>query len=125
MNAAISFFVRAGSLKTAGRGSGSTATRGSFGAPAAAASAFAMRAIDSRIRLRVASLYVRTVSCSLTSSGMMLCLVPPWIEPTVTTAGSSGLCSRETIVCRPRSMRAAMTIGSIVVCGVEPWPPLP
>jgi len=31
---------------------------------------------------------LRTVICIFTSSGMMLCLVPPWIAPTVTTAGS-------------------------------------
>ena len=29
---------------------------------------------------------------------MMLCLVPPWIEPTVTTAGWIGSTSRLTIV---------------------------
>ena len=33
--------------------------------------------------------------------------------------------SRLTIVCRSRTMRAASTIGSMVVCGAEPWPPLP
>ena len=56
---------------------------------------------------------VRTVSCSFTSFGMMLCFVPPWIEPTVTTHGSSGFTSRLTIVCRSRMIRAASTIGSI------------
>ena len=56
---------------------------------------------------------------------MMLCLVPPWIEPTVTTAGSPGSISRLTIVCRSTTTRAASTIGSIVRCGQAPWPPLP
>ena len=46
---------------------------------------------------------------SLTSLGMMLCLLPPWIEPTVITAGSVGLVSRLMIVCRSRTSRAAMT----------------
>ena len=40
------------------------------------------------------------MSCSLQSSGMTLCLVPPWIEPTVITAGSIGFVSRLMIVCR-------------------------
>jgi hypothetical protein len=45
--------------------------------------------------------------------------------PTVTTAGSNGLVSRATIVWRARTVRAAMTIGSTVFCGAEPWPPRP
>ena len=56
---------------------------------------------------------------------MMLCFVPPWIEPTVTTAGSIGLTSRLTIVWRSRTRSAARTIGSTVFCGIAPWPPLP
>ena len=31
---------------------------------------------------------------------MTLCLVPPWMEPTVTTAGSVGSISRLTSVCK-------------------------
>ena len=50
-----------------------------------------LRLIDSINCSRTGSLNVRSVSWSFTSSGMMLCLVPPWIEPTVTTAGSTGL----------------------------------
>ena len=65
------------------------------------------------------------MSWSLTSSGMMLCLVPPWIEPTVTTAGSLGSISRLTIVWRSTITSAARTIGSTVRCGQAPWPPLP
>src|SRR5262249_35143488 len=113
------------SLTSAGVTSpGSTLTIGS-GAPAAIASPFAMRTMPSRMCLRTESLVVRTVICNFTSLGMMLCLVPPWIEPTVTTAGSRGLVSRLTSVCRSSTMRAAMTMGSMVVCGAEPWPPLP
>src|SRR5262249_23661262 len=44
---------------------------------------------------------------------------------TVTTAISPGFTSRETIVCKVRIVRAAITIGSIAVCGADPWPPLP
>ncbi len=57
------------------------------------------------------------MSCSLTSSGMMLCLVPPWIEPTVITAGSSGDTCRLTTVCRLVIRSAARVTGSWVVCG--------
>ena len=67
----------------------------------------------------------RTVSWSFTSLGMMLCFVPPWIEPTVTTTGSSGSVSRLTMVCRSRMMRAESTMGSMVMCGAAPCPPLP
>ena len=55
----------------------------------------------------------------------MLCFVPPWIEPTVTTAGSIGFISRLTIVCRSRTSLAAITIGSIVLSGLAPCPPRP
>ena len=84
-----------------------------------------MRSIAFSTWSRVSVLVVRTVSCSFTSFGMMLCFVPPWIEPTVTTHGSSGFTSRLTIVCRSRMIRAASTIGSTVRCGAAPWPPLP
>ena len=56
---------------------------------------------------------------------MMLFLRPAWIEPTVTTAISRGSTSRETTVCRRMTVAAAITIGSIVACGREPWPPRP
>jgi hypothetical protein len=56
---------------------------------------------------------------------MMLFLVPAVTYPTVTTANSPGLTSRATIVCSASTVRAAITIGSTVVCGAEPWPPLP
>ena len=42
---------------------------------------------------------------------MMLCFVPPWIEPTVTTIGSSGLFSRLAMVCQALMISAASTIG--------------
>src|SRR5437763_281164 len=63
--------------------------------------------MPSRIWRRTLSLRVRTVNCSLTSAEIMLCLVPPWIEPTVTTAGSVGSVSRLTSVCKSRTLRAA------------------
>ncbi len=52
-----------------------------------------------------------------TSSGMTLPLVPPWMAPTVSTAGSMGEISRLTMVCRAMMMRAESTTGSMVVCG--------
>ena len=47
---------------------------------------------------RLLSEKARVVSSSLTSSGMMLRLVPPWMSPTVTTEGSWGSSSRLTMV---------------------------
>jgi len=84
-----------------------------------------MRSIDASTRCRTSGLYVRTVSSSFTSSGMMLRFVPPWIAPTVTTAGSSGEFSRLTIVCSASTISEARTTGSFVDCGDAPWPPIP
>ncbi len=79
-----------------------------------------MRSIEARTRLRTSGLYVRTVMSNFTSSGMMLRLVPPWNEPTVTTAGSSGESSRLTMVCNASTNWDARTIGSLVDCGAAP-----
>ena len=56
---------------------------------------------------------------------MMLFFSPAWIEPTVTTAISRGSISRDTTVCRRMTVAEAITTGSIVACGREPWPPRP
>ncbi len=77
----------------------STSTVGS-GAWWARARPSTRRRIPSSSCCRTDSEKARSVSWSLTSSGMMLCLVPPWIEPTVRTAGSPGAISRLTIVWR-------------------------
>src|SRR5471032_1694209 len=55
---------------------------------------------------------------------MMLATVPPWIAPTVITAGDNGLVSRETMVWMASTERAAMTMGSTVlwVCPVTAAP---
>jgi hypothetical protein len=100
-------------------------TSGSFGALAARASPLASRSIAVSTRLRASGLKVRTVRESLTCSGMMLATVPPWMLPTVITAGSIGLFSRDTIVCKPRIVRAAITMGSTVVWGAAACPPRP
>ena len=55
----------------------------------------------------------------------MLAAVPPWITPTVTTAGMVGLTSRDTTVCNCATSIAAATMGSIVVCGYAACPELP
>ena len=55
----------------------------------------------------------------------MLFFRPAWTEPTVTTATSRGSTSRETIVCSRMMVAAAITTGSMVACGREPWPPRP
>ena len=100
-------------------------TIGSFGEFAATDSALAIRAMPSSISLRTSGLYVRSVICSATESGMMLYLVPPWIDPTVSTTGSNGSFSRETSVCQPSTVFAAITIGSTVASGCAPCPLLP
>ena len=51
---------------------------------------------------------------------MMLFLLPASIRPTVTTAVSRGLISRDTTVCKRITVAAAITTGSIVVSGSEP-----
>lgn len=56
---------------------------------------------------------------------MTLAVSPAWNDPTVTTARSPGATSRATTDCTRWTNDAAMTIGSTVVSGREPWPPLP
>ncbi len=97
----------------------------SAGAWAASATPRAMRSISSRMSFLASGAYERTVSWRRTSSGMMLAAVPPWIEPTVTTAGSTGSMRRLTIVCTAVTNWAAITIGSLVTCGRAPCPPTP
>jgi hypothetical protein len=65
------------------------------------------------------------LSLMVASSGMMFSLVPACSEPTVSTALSSGETSRETIVCSRITVAAAITTGSIEVCGCEPCEPRP
>ncbi len=101
-----------------------TRTSGS-GALAPRAAALHLRSMALSTWSRTPSLVERTVSCNFTSFGMMLCLVPPWIDPTVTTTGSVGFTSRDAIVCKSRIIFAANTMGSTVVCGAAPCPPLP
>ena len=95
------------------------------GALWASASPLARRRIPSTSWSETSGLNDLRVSWSRTSLGMMLCLVPPWIEPTVTTAGWIGLISRLTIVWRSSTSRAARAIGSTVFWGIAPWPPFP
>ena len=85
----------------------------------------ARRRMPSMSWSRTSSRKARRVSCRRTSSGMTLDLLPPWNEPTVTTAGSVGSTSRLTIVWRSSTRADASTIGSIVRSGIAPCPPLP
>ena len=84
-----------------------------------------MRPIFSGSARPVVSVNDRAVPVSRTEPGMMLNAVPPWIEPMVTTAASSGEISRDTTVCSASTMRAAATMGSAVSCGAAPCPPRP
>ncbi len=56
---------------------------------------------------------------------MRLLTVPAWMPPTVSTAVSVGAISRDTTVCSRTMIMAASTTGSMVCCGMAPWPPLP
>ena len=62
---------------------------------------------------------------SIAVSGMMFSFVPAWMVPTVTTAVAPGSMPRDAIVCSFITVDAAITTGSTVVCGDEPWPPWP
>ncbi len=73
----------------------------------------------------VFSVSPRVVISRVTDGGMMFGLVPPWMDPTVTTAMSLGDISRDTIVCRSSTTRAAITIGSTPKCGLAPCAPWP
>ncbi len=65
------------------------------------------------------------MSWSFTSSGITLNELPPWMDPTVTTAGSNGEVSRLTMVCRASTIWEASTMGSFALWGTAPWPPTP
>lgn len=58
-------------------------------------------------------------------SGMMFSLVPLCRDPTVTTAAWFAPTSRETTVWRRITTAAAITTGSTVFSGADPWPPRP
>ena len=56
---------------------------------------------------------------------MRLLLAGAWTLPAVTTAISPGGVSRDTMVCSRTMIMAASTTGSMVCCGMAPWPPFP
>lgn len=77
------------------------------------------------IRSSTSSVKVRTVPCSSTLSGTTFVASPAWTMVTETTPASMGLTLRLTMVCRPRMSWAATGSGSITMCGMAAWPPLP
>ncbi len=90
-----------------------------------ARAAWAMCSAVSLMRLwtssRISSSKVRIVPRSSTESGMMFSRTPPLIAPTVTTTGSRVMSTwRLTIVCRPSTTCAAVTIGSTPCHGIAP-----
>ena len=113
-----------GSLTTTGNDC-VTVISGSAGAAAAAASARTMRSIAASVFARTDSSKVRTDSRSSAWSGMTFSTVPACSAPTVTTALSAGATSLDTIVWSRSTVAAAITTGSTVVSGREPWPPCP
>ena len=106
------------SLSVSGNRSNSS-NSGSCGQSEAWHSARTMRSMASSTVRRVASLNVRTFSCSVACSGMTLLFVPAWMLPTVSTAVSPGATSRATTVCNRTTIIAARTTGSIAACGIE------
>src|SRR2546430_8984619 len=56
---------------------------------------------------------------------MTLLVVPAWLLPTVSTAVWPGAISRDRTVGSRTTIMAASTTGSMVFCGMEPWPPRP
>jgi hypothetical protein len=65
------------------------------------------------------------LSCRTAWSGITLLLVPACTLPTVRTAVSPGVTSRETTVCSRTMIMAASTTGSMQSWGRAPWPPRP
>ena len=116
--------VASGSLMVAAAVSSIEISGGSV-MPDAAHSASTMRRMPSSSRVRTPASSDRTLRPSVATAGMMLLFVPACNEPTVTTARSCGCTSRETSVCNRITMAAAVTTGSIVDCGRDPWPPRP
>jgi hypothetical protein len=103
----------------------SSRTTSGSGAPAIIAAARAVRRTPSSNFARTSSLYERMVTRKVAVSGMMLPTVPACTAPTVMTPNSIGSFSRLTTVCTLLMKCAAITIGSIVLSGAEPWPPRP
>ena len=56
---------------------------------------------------------------------MTLLLVPARTLPTVSTANSPGVSSRDTIICSRITIIAASTTGSMAACGMDPCAPRP
>ena len=56
---------------------------------------------------------------------MTLPAVPPWMAPTVSTAGCAGERSRVMRVCRALPIWKLIATGSTERCGRAAWPPLP
>ena len=75
------------------------------------------------VRMRSSS--VRMVPSRVAVSGITLSVVPLSILPTVMTADSCGGVLRLTRVCSASTISAAIGTGSMVSCGMAPWPPLP
>ncbi len=68
---------------------------------------------------------LRAVPSSSTVPGMMLCLVPPAMRPTVTTAGVAGSTRRLTMDCRAVTICEAASTGSRQLWGRAACPPRP
>ena len=81
--------------------------------------------MSSWARSRTSSDVVRTVPRSTAVSGMMFGAVPLVRLPTVSTSGSNVLIRRLRIVCRARTISAAIGTGSSARCGDDAWPPAP
>ena len=95
------------------------------GARAIAAAARAVRSTPSISNLRVALSCERSVSIRSAWSGMILSTVPPLNAPTVTTPNALGSFSRLITLCTSVTKWLPMTIGSMLLSGIEPCAPTP
>ena len=68
---------------------------------------------------------VRTVPCSVQLSGMMLVASPASSMVTEITAASAGRVLREITVWKACTSWQATGTGSLALCGMAAWPPLP
>ena len=84
-----------------------------------------MRVIAASTRFLTPASKLRTLSLMTASSGITFSLSPACSTPIVTTADSVAAISRETMPCRRITVAAAITTGSMLACGIEPWAPRP
>ena len=77
------------------------------------------------IRSSTSGVKARTVPWSTQSSGITLCASPAWIIATEITPASSGCVLRVRMVWKACTIWQATGTGSMPLCGIAAWAPLP